>query len=169
MTEPPFTVVLRLSLAVAREPSFAPDDLKRPDWRDQLVEIADRECSSSRFPSDVRPSRTEAETVLGQSFANHPMVNISGRSAGGPVEHGGSIGSRQAFVLAELVVLPDLAPIPPGGEYPNVVEEPLAGPLMVHGTQWPQFDNFDDERTEAEIVLERVASEIPSELGQRDS
>jgi hypothetical protein len=155
-------------LAVARDPSFGPNDLKRPDWRDQLVDIAERECSSSHFPADVQPTRAEAEAVLGQSFANHPMVNVSGRAAGGPVEHGASTGSSEAFVLAEVVVLPDLAPTPPGGEYRTVGDDHIAGPLLVHGTQWREFDSPDDERTAAEIVLERVASEVPRELWRRD-
>jgi hypothetical protein len=168
VTTPPFTIGLRLTLALGQRDVLGPDALKDERWRDRLTDVAWRDRSSRMLPADARPNRSDAEALLGRTFADHPMVNVAGRAADGEVAHGTGTGGRQAFVLAEVVVMPDLAPVPPGGEFPDVTQEVIAGPLLVHGRTWPTFGSTEDEEREALVVLEEISRAVPDGLWRSD-
>jgi hypothetical protein len=167
--KPPFTVGLRLSLEVARASGSGQQDQRGPGWRERLTPIAEREVSSRILPADQAPAPERASEVLARTFADHPMVNVSGRpTAGGVVDRGPQTRSPQAFVLAEVVALPDLAPVPEGGEFPDVTDRVFAGPILVHGALWPHAVGSEDECGAATILLERVVSALPVDLWRRD-
>ncbi len=67
-----------------------------------------------------------------------------------------------AYVVAAIVLLPDLAPIPPGGEFPDLTEETIGQPFQVRKVSWA------NGRAEAEMVLEEIVAHNPEHLWRRD-
>jgi hypothetical protein len=71
--------------------------------------------------------------------------------------------------LHKIVLQPEFAPIPPGGEFPNVTEELLSDPIVVHrapvsGSLWAQ-----DEGSAAHRLLREVIQTLPHELWHPDA
>lgn len=168
MVAPPFTVGLRLSVEV-------PDGLGEPEpptamsqWRDALTSVAVYEPTSRRLPTNVRPSEQEATNELSQTFADHPMVNVSltlepgGTSSRLPDTRG------KAFVIAEIVLLPDLAPVPPGGEFPDFTDDAVAPAVLIHAVRWPHERGSTTEHTAAEEFLQQIATGLPRERWRQD-
>jgi hypothetical protein len=162
VVEPPFTVGLRLSLELPSSAGQQQSPATQLPWRDAARVIAIREVSSRTLPADVVPSDDEANRILRETFASHPSVNIA-KAIARPDEYEkpGSVPGV-AYVVAEIVLLPDLAPIPPGGEFPDVTEQPIGEPILVRKVRWANGS------AEAEMVLEEVVAHLPEHLWRRD-
>lgn len=144
MTDPPFDVALRLSVEASRNP-IGSSDIKRPDWRTQLAQLACREPSSRYFPPNEKPAEEDASRVLAETFAAHPMANVNARARNGRIER--DIPTAvQALVIAEVVLQPELAPVPLSGEEPGGSEsEVLTTPHIVHAALWPHAPGSAEE------------------------
>jgi hypothetical protein len=166
MVSAPFSPGLRLTVAVGPQGPRADEAVGT--WRDRLTDVATRELSSRRLASDVRPTAERALEVLGETFATHPMVNVGRR-----LDTGVAAGPRprtagNAFVIAQVVLLPDVAPIPPGGEFPDVSDEEVGEPVLVHVTPWGRAAGSEDEQLAADLVLEQVVSNLPRGLWRHE-
>jgi len=167
MVSPPFTVGLRLTLEAAYGEAEGPVPTSSRPWRDQLSSVALREPTSCRLPDNVVPSDDCAEQLLNASFAKHPMVNTSRRlEPGGATDALPRVAGR-AFVIAQIALLPDMAPVPPGGE-PDLTDDEVGHPLLVHASLWRHDPGTEAERVAAEELLERIAAELPRDLWRRD-
>jgi hypothetical protein len=141
--------------------------LKRPDWRTKLAQLACREPSSQHFPANEKPAEEDASRVLSETFAKHPMANVSARLSGGAVERD-IPKAVQALVIAEVVLRPELAPVPPGGEFPDIADEVLTGAYVVHAALWPHTAGSADERAAARAVLQEIIENLPDALWLAD-
>jgi hypothetical protein len=137
-------------------------------WPLRPAFVAAREPRSRIWQDNSRPERAEADRVVAETFADHPMVNIGGRAAGGVVRREGPADGRTAFVIAEVVLRPELAPIPPGGEFPDVTDEVLSEAFLVHATHWPYEPGSEEEQHAARELLERLVSALPQRLWRLD-
>ena len=164
MVTAPFTTGLRLNLEVGH-PSSARAVSDVESWRDRLRYVAQREPTCRRFAPDVAPSAQQAAELLTQTFATHPMVNVA-RDAGEPAPGPGAAGV--AYVIAEIALLPDFAPITPGTEFPDVTEDVVGSPVLVHVAPWPYRAHSDEEHEAAELLLQEVVSSLPPELWRND-
>jgi hypothetical protein len=165
MTDPPFSIGLRLSLEMSRDPAFDLDHLVE-GWRESLVPIEQLELISRTFRPDVVPAKADAQRVLSATFADHPMVNVS-RRTDRAATGAGAMGPT-ALVVAEIVLLPELAPIPPGGEFPNVSEEVVSDPHLVHARPWRAQAEGEAARDAGREILEQVISALPEQLWRRE-
>jgi hypothetical protein len=160
VTDPPFSIGLRLYVVVVRESPLPPGGLLG------LAPVATAEPSSAIFASNELPPPGAADDVLRRTFASHPMVNTS-RDPGETASQASR--TQQAFVIAQVVLQPELAPIPPGGEFPNITEELLSDPIVVHrapvsGNLWAQ-----DESSAAHGLLREIIQALPRELWHPDA
>jgi hypothetical protein len=92
--------------------------------------VGTRELESRTIHGHL-PDEAAVANALNETFSEHPMVNMSGRASAG-FERGSAEGRPTLVVIAEVIVLPDLEPIPPGGEFPRADEPPLGVPQVVH-------------------------------------
>lgn len=166
MVDPPFTVGLRLSIEVASE-LVAGDTGSLADWRDRLRVVRFRERTSRRLADDVVPDEHEVARVLTQTFAEHQWSTSPGASAYGvDAPRPGAPGA--AYVIAEIALLPDLAPDPPGSTldhlgstYPDSV---IGDAVLVHVTAWPHEPHSAAELAAADELLAEISAEIPRTL-----
>lgn len=168
MVAPPFDVGLRLSVEV-------PHGLGEPGppatmrlWREGLTSIATYEPSSRRLPANARPSEQQAAHELGQTFTNHPMVNVALSLESGRTSSPLPNTRGRAFVLAEIVLLPSLAPVPPGGEFPDYTDDAIAPAVLVHAARWRHERGSTTEATAAEELLQQIAAGLPRERWRQD-
>lgn len=155
----PFSVALRLSLEIAES---GEGSLKGPGWRDRLRPIGARELGSKVWPDGSRPSRDDADGMVGRTLTNHSLGNLN-------TDRRANLSKApHAVIIAEIVLRPELAPIPPGGEFPDVTDEVLSEPIPFHATVWPYGANSVEERETAAELLQQVVSGVPLELWRRD-
>lgn len=166
VVDPPFMIALRLSAEVSRGP-ITLADLEEAVWRSRLRPLAYREPSAHQFAPGEVPSQEDASGLLDRSFAEHPMVNVSRRLRDGSVEHD-EAPMVQAIVTAEVVLRPELVPIPPGGEYPLVGDGTLTEPYVVHAMQWSHQPGSKVERFAAQELLQTVVANLPEGLWRLD-
>jgi hypothetical protein len=155
MTEPPFVIALRLEARLPRDGDIPASDIG------SLPPVAALESSSSFFPDDELPARGKANEILRTSFAAHSMVNTRRE----PREHTGRPSPSEVLVTAQVVVQADLAPIPPGGEFPNVDDELLSDLILVHRA--PTAGNRlwqEDAPSAGYSLLRQIIAELPREL-----
>lgn len=160
MTEPPFTIALRLNVHVLGDTPVSLKDLTA------LPAAAERELLSKSFPRDQRPDKVEANRVLAESFADQSLVNTNRDPLNPPIQ----LTAGTAYVVARVVTLPGLAPIPPGGEYPTVGDEFVSDDFLVHRA--PLHDDprwTDDEATAAHMLLKTIVESLPRELWDPDA
>lgn len=168
MVSPPFTVGLRLSLEAAHVEAEGPAPPSSRPWRDQLSSVAVREPTSRRLADNVVPSDDCAEQLLNATFAKHPMVNVSRRlESGGATDALPRVAGR-AFVIAQIALLPDMAPGSTGLRVPDVTDDEVGHPLLVHASPWRHDPGTEAERVAAEELLKRIAAELPRDLWRRD-
>jgi hypothetical protein len=155
----PFSVALRVSLEVAESGT---DALIGPGWRERLRLVGVRELGSRIWPDDSRPDRRDADRIVAQTFRNHPMVNLT-------ASRGRNLSdSPHALVIAEIVLRPELAPISPGGAYPDVTDELLSEPLPIHATVWSYAVGSDDERAACAELVQQVVTGLSPDLWRQD-
>jgi hypothetical protein len=106
--------------------------------------------------------------VLARSFANHPMVNLGGRASGGEIERGAPGLGPQAYVIAEIVLQPDLGETPAGGAYRDGLDSLIGEPYPVHATPWPYEAHSEGEDVAARELLKRVVADLPLGLWRND-
>jgi hypothetical protein len=167
VVSPPFSVALRLSLEVGRETAEREDASEVGLWRDELVPVALREPTSRRLPDNVQPTKEQAIEVLSATLANHPMANVA-RRAGSPVVDTGRRRTPMAYVIAEVALVPSLAPVEPGGEFPDVTDDIVGDAVLVHATPWRHEPGSHDERNAADVLLQQIVAELPPALWHQD-
>ena len=167
MVDPPFTVALRLSVEVAPE-LVAGDTGNVADWRDRLRAVRFHERTSRQLPDDVVPDEQEVARVLGQTFAEHPMVNVTRRARADGVDAPRAGAPGVTYVIAEVALLPDLAPNPPGSTINHVgstyPDSAIGGALLVHITRWPHEPHSAAEVDAADELLAEISAAVPRTL-----
>jgi hypothetical protein len=161
MTDPPFSIGLRLEALVLGDPVLPSTGL------DGLPRAATREISSAFFAADQLPPAGKADEILRRSFAEHPMINTSRD----PGELPAKLSTPQVLVAARVVLLPDFAPIPPGGRFPEVTDDELSDVILVHrrplaaaGPLW-----VEDETAAGHDLLQQIVTALPRELWHADA
>lgn len=90
------------------------------------------------------------------------MVNLTGANRPDLSE------APHVVVIAEISLRPELAPIPPGGEFPDVTDEILSEPIPIDAAAWRHAAGSTDEQKAADGLLQRVVVELPRDLWRRD-
>jgi hypothetical protein len=92
------------------------------------------------------------------------MVNVTRHLVPGGSEASVPIEGRKAWVIAEIVQMSSMEPIEPGGEFPNVADEILAGPYLVHAAPWLYTIDSENELAVAQALLRQIVSGLSPEL-----
>ena len=72
-----------------------------------------------------------------------------------------------AYLIAQIALIPEAGPVPPGGEFPSVGQ--VVGPAMlIHATPWRHDPCSDAEREAGCALLQECVSALPRELWRDD-
>ncbi len=165
MNAPPFTVGLRLSLESAVAPRFDGTTIEAIGlWRDQLDQIALREPTSRVLPTNVRPTAADAAAELSLAFGDHPLVT-TGRLANDSTKLPDVRGN--AFVIAQLVLLPDFEPVRPGKTFP-IVDDLVGTAELLHQLPWAHALGSDEARAAADELLDSFVRDLRTDRWRLD-
>lgn len=160
MTSALYTTGLLLSLEAG--PTEYLGDI--PLWRNGSRYIAHRELSCARFAGNG-PSSDQARHLLDETFAAGSPVTAAGPSPGQRLSSRAMDPTGVACLIAEIALLPDMRPVPPGGEFPIVGQ--VVGPAMlVDVVPWPHEASSAGERAAAAALLHQAVSALPRDVWQ---
>ncbi|WP_041730733.1 hypothetical protein [Conexibacter woesei] len=152
MTESRFTIALRLEVRLVRGVPAPLEVLQT------LPSIATRELQSQRFAADHRPAEAAADDAVAHTFAEQSLVNTSRDPLTPPVE----LLGETAYVVAAVVTLPDFAPVPPGGEYPDITDERVSREFLIHRASLRDDALWgEDEAAAGHRLLQTIVDRLP--------